>query len=119
MFDQAMKSVGLTGTQFSLLVAIGAGQYGSISELGERLHIEKSTLSRNLRPLIDAGLIEKDDSALGRAIILRLTEDGKTRLSDAYPVWETVQARLEENLGEDSMKSGFQFLAQLRQAART
>ena len=117
-FDHALKSVGLTGTQFSLLVAIGAGQYGSISELGERLHIEKSTLSRNLRPLMDAGLIEKDESARGRSILLNLTDAGKTKLDEAYPVWQSVQARLEGSLGTDTLKSGFQFLAQLRDAAR-
>ncbi|MAK60475.1 MAG: MarR family transcriptional regulator [Ponticaulis sp.] len=117
LFDQQMKQVGLTGTQFTLLVAIGSRQFGSISELGQTLCIEKSTLSRNLRPLIEDGLIERDTKSTGRAIVHRLTSEGEARLKAAYPIWQGVQDGLEDKLGVDEVRDGYRFMAKLRHAA--
>lgn len=117
LFDNKMKAVGLTGTQFSLLVAIGSREFKSISELGETLNIEKSTLSRNLRPLMDAGLIVRDRAAGGRSISHTLTTEGEERLEAAYPIWQSVQDQLEDSLGYEDMRAGYKFMARLRQAA--
>jgi DNA-binding MarR family transcriptional regulator len=118
MFDSVMREVDLTGTQFTLLVAIGSAQFDSISELGDRLYIEKSTLSRNLRPLEKAGLIERDISKPGRAISLVLTPSGHQRLLKAYPLWQDMQANIENTLGSNMLGSGFEFLSHLRKAAK-
>lgn len=116
LFDNKMKSIGLTGTQFSLLVAIGSNEIKSISELGERLNIEKSTLSRNLRPLIDTGLISRDRVNGSRSITHKLTEDGLAKLDAAYPIWKDVQDQLEAELGAADMREGYRFMARLRHA---
>ena len=117
MFDAAMKPIGLTGTQFTLLIAIGSNSTGSISELGQLLNIEKSTLSRNLKPLTSAGLIERDTSKSGRAIAHQLTLKGEETLAKAYPIWQSLLTRIESNIAEDEMQSGFDFLRALRTAA--
>lgn len=117
LFDQQMKKVGLTGTQFTLLVAIATRQFSSISELGQTLCIEKSTLSRNLRPLIEDGLIERDTSSLGRAIVHRLTPEGEERLEAACPLWSEAQDQIEARMGVDQMRDGYRFMAKLRTAA--
>ena len=119
LFDSKMKAVGLTGTQFSLLVAIGSAAFNSISELGETLNIEKSTLSRNLRPLIDAGLISRDRTSGGRAITHSLTPEGQQRLDQAYPIWQSVQDHLEKSIGEEDIRNGYRFMSRLRHAAGT
>tara|TARA_B100000678_G_scaffold183598_1_gene153423 strand:- start:5832 stop:6278 length:447 start_codon:yes stop_codon:yes gene_type:complete len=118
MYDQAMKPVGLTGTQFTLLVAIGSSDFKSISELGETLCIEKSTLSRNLKPLLEAGLLERVRSGGTRSVTHKLTEKGEDRLKDAIPLWDQAQSHIESEIGREDLKSGYRFLARLRQAAR-
>lgn len=119
LFDNKMKAVGLTGTQFTLLVAIGSAEFSSISELGETLNIEKSTLSRNLRPLMDSGLIERDRMSGGRSITHRLTLAGRERLEQAYPIWQSVQDHLENSIGQEDIRNGYRFMARLRHAAGT
>lgn len=117
LYDQALKNAGITGTQFSLLVAIGSHNFNSISELGDALNIEKSTLSRNLKPLIDAGLIEREKANVSRAITHRLTAAGQAKLVAAYPLWQAAQSRVEEELSQDDLQAGYRFMARLRHAA--
>lgn len=119
LFDQALKGAGITNTQFTLLVAIGSHDFTSISELGELLNIEKSTLSRNLKPLIDQGLIERNKVPGGRSITHRLTEAGAQRLEAAYPLWQSAQDQLETEIGKEDIRDGYRFMARLRSAAKT
>ena len=119
LYDHAMKPLGLTGTQFTLLVSISSQQFKSISELGEALNIEKSTLSRNLRPLLTANLIERDKNSTGRAISHVLTRRGELTLEKAYPVWKSVQDTLEAEIGEEELGRGYAFLKNLRKASKT
>lgn len=118
MYDSALREVGLTSAQFTLLVVIGRGQFDSISELGDRLYLEKSTLSRNLRPLENADLIERDTSKPGRAIAHRLTASGRERIIQAYPLWKSAQEKMDKSLGAEAMEAGFEFLQTVRQAAK-
>jgi DNA-binding MarR family transcriptional regulator len=70
--------------------------------LHDFLAMDPTTLSRNLKPLQNAGLVsveraEKD----GRARIVRLTSEGERVLAEALPLWRQAQDRLVEIFGED------------------
>ena len=116
-YDNALREAGLTGTQFSLLVAIGSGDFPSMSALGERLSIDRSTLSRNFKPLLENGWVVKEPGQGGRAIPLRLSDAGAEKLNAALPKWEAAQDKLEEMLSDDELQDGKRFLRALRQAA--
>ena len=103
-FDEALRPVGIQATQLTLLAAIaGPGPTGqSMPRLHEFLAMDPTTLSRNLKPLQNCGLVIVERAeADKRARIVKLTADGERVLTEALPLWRAAQDRLIENLGED------------------
>jgi DNA-binding MarR family transcriptional regulator len=117
LYDHALRDTGITNTQFSLLIATGAGDFPSMAALGDLLCIDRSTLSRNFKPLFEAGYVERELGQKGRAIPLRLTSKGREKLEEAIPKWEAAQARIEQQFSRNSLSSGKAFLRALRKAA--
>ena len=112
-YDDALRPVGLTVTQFGLLNAVGRYEPDSISELADLLALDRTTLSRNLKPLEKAGLIFRGEESEGRRRRLLLTTLGVRRLEEAYPLWQEVQDRTEARLGEEGrnhLKAGLNAL---------
>jgi DNA-binding MarR family transcriptional regulator len=95
--DERLKKAGLSLAQFGLLALIAAGQDDSIGSLAERSGLDQSTLSRNLRHLENAGLIEiaAVETDLRRRAVW-LTEQGARRLESAVPAWRQAQETLAE-----------------------
>lgn len=100
IYDDALRSHGLTAAQFSLLGAIQLAAPVKAAELGRILGIEKSTLSRNLRLMSEAGWIEPSGE-VRRCLVP--THDGQTVFLAAMPAWKKAQSRVEQNLGEDAV----------------
>lgn len=119
LYDAALRDIGLTNTQFTLLVATGNGGFRSMSELGEMLCIDRSTLSRNFKPLIAAGYVVRPENTKGRSMPLELTEAGRKKVRDGYVHWERAQKHLESLLDAGQMSMGRRVLRELRLAAET
>ncbi len=102
VYDDAMRPLGITGSQFTLLTQLGQQDGITAVEIGFTLDIEKSTLSRNLKRLLALGLIEMDPPAGRRGRGLHLTPKGQAMIKDAYPVWHQAQHRALGILGADS-----------------
>ena len=117
-YDDALRPVGLTITQFTLLIVIGKYAPDSISELGDGLHIDRSTLSRNLMPLEKAGLVTRGAEGDRRQREIRLTPKGRAKLKKAYPLWRAAQDKIETALGPDRLKENLSFLSELRTATQ-
>ena len=101
IYDKALKPTGLRITQFTLLIAVKDGRAKSVSALADLLAMERTTLLRNLKVLEEAGLVSSEPSGEGRALSLKLTASGKTRLHEALPHWQTAQRAVEAELGDD------------------
>src|SRR5262249_29301109 len=54
-YDDALRPTGLRATQLAVLAAVGARGALSIKSLADSLVMERTTLSRNLRPLEQQG----------------------------------------------------------------
>jgi DNA-binding MarR family transcriptional regulator len=94
-YDAALKPLDLKGSQLSVLVAASLGQGElTIIEMAERLCMDRSTLSRNLDPLVRRGLIEIGPEARHRARRVSLTNAGAALLADAYPLWKSAQVAI-------------------------
>ncbi len=100
LYDKVLKPVGLRGTQFSLLAAIARSESITISHLAERLVMERTTLTRNLRPLEKQGLIKVIPGMDLRTRVVTLTTKGYQTLDNALPLWERAQARFVEGFGQ-------------------
>ncbi len=102
-FDEAMRPLGLTNGQFSLLMSLNRGQAPSIGEASALLAMDRTTLTANLKPLQRRGLIEvMVGGADRRSRRLSLTPAGRTLLVAALPVWQREHAAIERRLAEAS-----------------
>ena len=88
LYDEEFREVGLRTTQFSLLWNIR--RLGDVRQrdLGKVLSIEETTLTRNLRPLIDSGWVDVSSGNDRREKLIRLTKAGESMLRKAEPAWE-------------------------------
>lgn len=95
--DKRLAEAGLSLAQFGLLIHIASAQDDTIGSLAERSGLDQSTLSRNLRPLEAAGLVEiaTVETDLRRRAVW-LTELGANRLECAMPVWQGAHDTLSE-----------------------
>ena len=101
VYDDAMRPLGITASQYTLLAQLASRDGITAVEIGTELDIEKSTLSRNLKRLLDLGHIVMDPPAGRRGRGLHLTPKGQVVLKDAYPIWTQSQARANAVMGAD------------------
>jgi DNA-binding MarR family transcriptional regulator len=93
--EAGMQRTGLSVAQFGLMAHIAAAADDTIGALAERTGLDQSTLSRNLRALERAGLVEitiVEQDLRRRAVWL--TEKGARRLAAAIPAWRHAHAAL-------------------------
>jgi len=99
IYDQRLGALGLKVTQYSLLAHVRALPGVTMGELAARMGMDRSTLTRNLRPLSRAGWIATARGADARAVTVALTDAGRALLTRARPAWRAAQAELAERLG--------------------
>jgi len=98
LYDDAFRPVGLRATQLSVLVAVAFGEAVSIASLSRLLGMDRSTLTRNLRPLEANGLVSLGPEGHHRSRTLRITTKGEQLVRKALPIWEKTQEKLREEL---------------------
>lgn len=95
-FDDALRPLGLTNGQFSLMVSLNRPQPASMSAVAALLAVDRTTLTANLKPLEQRGflkvLVDRNDR---RTRTITLTAKGRALLKSAYPVWEQTHATQE------------------------
>ena len=85
VYDDAMRPLGITASQYTLLAQLAARDAITAVEIGHELDIEKSTLSRNLKRLLALGHINMDPPAGRRGRGLHLTAQGPGRPQGRLP----------------------------------
>jgi DNA-binding MarR family transcriptional regulator len=102
-FDDALRPLGLTQGQFSLLISLNRPEPPTIGSVSNLLAMDRTTLTANLKPLERRGLlkvaVDKEDR---RGRRLSLTAKGKALLSAAAPIWVDTHAETERLLTESS-----------------
>lgn len=101
VYDAALAPVELKSTQFTLLAALGHLGEVPLTRLAEALVLDRTTLTRNLKPLIEQGLIRSGGDEDRRVRRLGLTAKGKRRLEKALPHWREAQRRMVDKLGAE------------------
>ncbi|MCP8464262.1 MarR family winged helix-turn-helix transcriptional regulator [Pseudomonas sp. ZM23] len=104
VYDDALKGVGLTTAQFSLLRHLSRLEQPSISDLADAMGLDRSTLGRNLRPLESEGLVRLDEGADLRNRIVVLTPAGLERIMRGREAWDAAQQDVAAHLGDDKRR---------------
>jgi DNA-binding MarR family transcriptional regulator len=99
-FDHALAPIGLRTTQFTLLGALALAGPVSTNELARGLVVDRTTLTRNLRLLRDAGLVEAHPGWGGREVRFVLSDEGCDALARAIPLWREAQDGIVAAFGE-------------------
>jgi DNA-binding MarR family transcriptional regulator len=111
-FDEILKPSGLLITQFTILVAIAMAGSGTINELAERLVMDRTTLTRNLKPMEREGWLKSEPGHDQRTRVISLTPNGETALAQALPLWKQAQNGVEEALGQQRWSALLSHLAE-------
>jgi len=98
-FDDALRPVGLTNGQFSLMMSLNRPSPPPMKPVAELLAMDQTTLTAALKPLQRQGWVEivinpKDR----RERLLQLTPEGKAALAAAVPIWKATHADIEKQL---------------------
>ena len=112
-YDAALRPLGLTSGQFSLLMALNRPEPPAMGEVASLLAMDRTTLTANLKPLERRGLLAvAPDGADRRSRRLELTEPGRALLARALPAWERTQAEAERLLADPGqLRAGLRALS--------
>lgn len=111
-FDEALQPIRLRSTQLVILVAVCRRQPVVMADLASELLMDRSTLTRNLRPLMRRGLLKIVAGQDRRTRWVALTARGTELLAQCPPLWRRSQDWLVAGLG----KRRWQELLELMQA---
>jgi len=101
-YEEALKPVELTASQFSVLVAIGLAESIALSALAEYVGMDRTTMARVLKPLERRKLVVIAPSEHdARTRLVSLTRTGHTTLKDAQSLWDKAQKRALRQLGPE------------------
>src|SRR5262249_19988904 len=120
LYDEELREVGLRTTQYSLLRCLRAAGEVRQRDLGGLTSLDETTLTRNLRPLIDAGWVAiRPGEEDRREKLVRLTESGAAKLHETHPAWQRAQERMRSRLPKDTWSNLLDLLPELTQLADT
>lgn len=109
LYDHYLVSEGLTIGQYSYLARIGRFGPMGVIPLANEFGMDRSTMSRGLKPLIAEGWIETVDLPLEmltdkRSFGVQLTEAGRAKWQAALPRWEAAQKEVNRILGDETLR---------------
>jgi DNA-binding MarR family transcriptional regulator len=113
LYDNAFKSSGLLSTQFNVLQAIYDIDSVRISDLAGKLGMDRTTLTRNLSVLERQGFIEISQGKDHRTRIVTATQKGRRAVAKAILLWNEVQHKVKQEMGESSWHELMQNLGEL------
>ncbi|SDF78234.1 MarR family winged helix-turn-helix transcriptional regulator [Sporomusa acidovorans] len=85
----------------------------TVGELASLMRIDRTTLNRNMKPLVKAGFITLNPGQDSRTRQIQLTQDGKGLCGQAWGLWGEAQASLKEYLGKENLRKLTHLLAKL------
>lgn len=120
-FDAALRPVGLTNGQFSLMMGLNRPEPPALGAVATLLAMDRTTLTAALKPLERRGLVESSpDPADRRSRRLGLTDDGRRLLAEALKIWRKEHAALDAELaaavgpgGDRAMRDGLGALGEM------
>jgi DNA-binding MarR family transcriptional regulator len=111
LYDEVLAPGGLRATSFVALVMIEAEGEPTLPRLARALGIDRSTLTRNLKPLQRDGLVKVNTQPGSRTATIVLTAKGGKALLQCIPLWQAAQQRFESRVGPERWAQVLQHLS--------
>lgn len=100
-YDAALRPTGLRITQFNLMAVLAITGPISVGALAADFAIDRTTLTRNIKVLEEAGHVEQSAGTDRRTRIVELTAAGRAAYDRALPAWRGAHTELVDRLGDD------------------
>ena len=113
-YDKLLEPSGLRVSQATVLVVLYLYGVQTINAMAEKLELDRTTLTRNLKPLAYQGLLTIAPGSDQRTRVVALTPQGEAALLKLLPLWEQTQSYMVEGIGEANAAL---LLAQLSETA--
>lgn len=101
LYDHCLEPAGIRATQFTLLVSMASVSARTLTEMASALVMDRTTLTRNLKPLEKLGLIETIEPRDKRSKAYTLTEKGRETLVKSLPLWKAAQSKIISAISEE------------------
>lgn len=98
-YDAILAPTGLKATQFSVLAVLSVAGRLPLSRAAEHLTMDRTTLTRNLRPLERRGWVRVERGEDRRERMISLSRAGRAVLDRALPLWDQAQASVVRHMG--------------------
>ena len=112
-YDRIMLDSGITINQYSLLINLLRTAPCSTTSLAKTMKLDRTTLIRNIKPLVEKGLIQDLSEEGERDRQLTVTSKGVETLEIAQKLWEKAQAGLKTHIGKDSFEGLMNTISEL------
>lgn len=100
-FDRYLEPADIRATQFTLLLTLSSAAGKTLTEMAEGLVMDRTTLTRNLKPLEKSGFIDTVKLVDRRTKGYVLTEKGRHAIERGVPLWTKAQEQITSQLGHD------------------
>ena len=97
-YEQHLRAIGIKLSQYSVLMHLSA-EPQTLLQLADRLEMDRTTLTRSLKPLMDSGWVAETPGKDARQRRLILTASGQRFRKQAQQAWRNAQMALENQLG--------------------
>ena len=104
LYDEALRPAGIRSTQLALLNAVRLLGPLSVKRLAAAVVIDRTTLTRSLKPLEREGYVNIEAGADLRERRVALTRRGSAKLEEAFTLWEAAQAQVRNRLGPENLE---------------
>ena len=103
LYDRALAPAGINVNQYSLLAHLAGANAVSVSGLAVLLAADRTTVTRNLQPLLAAGYVEVGPGTNARTRAVGITHRGTAVLAAARPFWKSAQLSMRDVAGETAL----------------
>ena len=100
-YDNALQPLELKPTQFTILAVLSSVDAITVTDLADYMILDRTTLTRNLRPLEKQGMIKTGAGDDRRTRMISLSKKGLSKLENAIPLWKQAQKEVNEYLGNN------------------
>jgi DNA-binding MarR family transcriptional regulator len=102
VYDRALAQAGMRVTQYSVLAQLRRAPGSPVSALAEAMDMDRTTLTRNLKPLLDAGWVEMGTSPHdARVRTVQITARGEAQYQTARSHWRRAQSEVTATIGPE------------------
>jgi DNA-binding MarR family transcriptional regulator len=103
-YENSLREAGIKPTQFAILASLANTGPIQLTQLADRLLLERTSLTRNLNILerntwIDIQPGEEDS----RQRVVSLSKSGYKQLDYAIPYWQKAQKAIAKDMGQDTI----------------